>query len=389
MKRDGLDISVLNATRLNVMLLNYGRLNTSIGDRVAGGLTPSPGIKGPVSSYRCYDKTNDDEDRDVLKDLSGNGHDIQLYNFAFSGGSGYGKYAVDDFNSNWSVYGMQSYDKGKYHITFKERDAANTDLFIYFQNGTSNLPAGSYHFTGFKYRITNPGNHTIKAFFRGDESLYSEYVSAGGVYTFPSIDLEIVEDGTKNYGFQLSCRTFQADDLGVTFEIIPDYRGALVSDGVDDYGLCGNFPILTKEKGYTVVAIRKWINDTQPRCLLSTHSGSSDGAFQMEKYSNNVGFYCFNFGASTGMQSFSPNDIVYQTSRSYNGNIELAKGSSDGTSVLNLFRYMANQEYGSAALYALEIYGRDLTEGEIAKVKERMIAEYEEKTGNTYEEETA
>ena len=89
------------------------------------------------------------------------------------------------------------------------------------------------------------------------------------------------------------------------------------------------------------------------------------------------------------MQSFSPNDIVYQTSLSYNGNIELAKGRSDGTSVLNLFRYMANQEYGSAALYALEIYGRDLTEGEIAKVKERMIAEYEEKTGNTYEEETA
>ena len=89
------------------------------------------------------------------------------------------------------------------------------------------------------------------------------------------------------------------------------------------------------------------------------------------------------------MQSFSPNDIVYQTSMSYNGNIELAKGSSDGTSVLNLFRYMANQEHGSAALYALEIYDRDLTDGEIAKVKERMIAEYEEKTSNTYEEETA
>ena len=108
----------------------------------------------------------------------------------------------------------------------------------------------------------------------------------------------------------------------------------------------------------------------------------------MEIY-NDIGFFCFNFGAPTGMQSFSPNDIVYQTSLSYNGNIELAKGSSDGTSVLTLFRYMPNQEYGSAALYALEIYGRDSTEGEIAKVKERMIAEYEEKTGNTYEEETA
>ena len=37
------------------------------------------------------------------------------------------------------------------------------------------------------------------------------------------------------------------------------YPGALVFDGVDDYGVCDNFPILTKEKGYTVVALRQWI----------------------------------------------------------------------------------------------------------------------------------
>lgn len=55
-----------------------------------------------VASYRAYDKTNEDEDRDILKDLSGNGHDIQLYDFAFSGESGYGKYE-NDF-SKFSVY---------------------------------------------------------------------------------------------------------------------------------------------------------------------------------------------------------------------------------------------------------------------------------------------
>lgn len=201
-------------------------------------------------------------------------------------------------------------------------------------------------------------------------------ISSDGEYQLPA-------SGDNYTGFQCNF----SGVCNIVIEQIPDYQGALVSDGVDDYGWCGNFPILTKEKGYTVVAIRKWINDTQPRCLLSTHDGASYGAFQMEKY-NDIGFFCFNFGASTGMQSFSPNDIVYQTSLTYNGNIELAKGNSDGTSVLNLFRYMANQEYGSAALYALEIYDRVLTDGEIAKVKERMITEYEEKTGNTYEEET-
>lgn len=388
MKRDGLDISVLNATRLNAMLLNYGRLNTSIGDRVTGGLTPSPGIKGLVASYRCYDKTNDDEDRDVLKDLSGNGHDIHLYNFAFSGGSGYGKYAVDNFNSKWGVCGMQSYDKGKYHITFKERDAANTDLFIYFQNGASNLPVGSYHFTGFKYRITNPGNHTIKAIFRGDESLYSEYVSAGGVYTFPSIDLEVVEDGTKNYGFQLSCTTLQSDDLGVTFEIIPDYQGALVSDGVDDYGLCDNFPIFPIDKGFTICTVRKYL------------SIEIDASF-IGKDKNSAGEFLFEYGSPLSTMAVSSYNarnsnleyiepFSYMTSVKYN-DVAIKKGSSKNySSEICLFKSRSSVYlYSNIALYALEIYGRDLTEGEIAKVKERMIAEYEEKTGNTYEEETA
>ena len=39
----------------------------------------------------------------------------------------------------------------------------------------------------------------------------------------------------------------------------------------------------------------------------------------------------------------------------------------------------------SVALYALEIYDRDLTEEEIETVKQRMMAEYEKATGNVLE----
>ena len=42
-----------------------------------------------VAEWQTYGKTNTDEDRDVLKDLSGNGHDMQLYNFDFTEQSGY------------------------------------------------------------------------------------------------------------------------------------------------------------------------------------------------------------------------------------------------------------------------------------------------------------
>lgn len=48
-------------------------------------------------------------------------------------------------------------------------------------------------------------------------------------------------------------------DLNITIEQLPIYPGALVFDGVDDYGVCDNFPILTKEKGYTVVALRQYL----------------------------------------------------------------------------------------------------------------------------------
>lgn len=335
--------------------------------------------KSLVASYRCYDKTNDDEDRDVLKDLSGNGHDIQLYNFAFSGESGYGKYLV-----NWKNF--YKYDENnnnpRAHFTATNSKIVITKVIVGYTSFIEYL--NSTVIPSFKIKVTGISNAGLSLIYKPEikETNVPYFtISEDGIYTLPGG----IVSGTYAGGFAISQAV---DSCNIVIEQIPDYQGALVSDGVDDYGWCKNFPILTKEKGYTVVIIRKWINDTQPRCLLSTHSGNSYGAFQMDKYSDGVGFCCLNFGKGTIMQSFSPNDIVYQTSLSYNGNIELAKGNSDGASVLNLFRYMDNQEYGSAALYALEIYDRDLTDKEIAAVKARMIAEYESKTGNKYEEET-
>lgn len=46
---------------------------------------------GLIAAWSAKDKSNDDEDRATLKDLTGNGHDITLNGFAFNTeGSGYG-----------------------------------------------------------------------------------------------------------------------------------------------------------------------------------------------------------------------------------------------------------------------------------------------------------
>jgi hypothetical protein len=67
---------------------------------IANALKKSSGINYPglIAAWSAKGKTNDDEDRAILKDLTGNGHDIRLVGFNFSEMSGYGGYLY-----NWLV----------------------------------------------------------------------------------------------------------------------------------------------------------------------------------------------------------------------------------------------------------------------------------------------
>ena len=182
-------------------------------------------------------------------------------------------------------------------------------------------------------------------------------------------------------------------NVDVDIEFIPDYKGALVSDGVDDYGLCENFPILTKERGYTVCAIRKLLNSSKPSCLISKrkHGSSHNGAFEIERITENsdgtLANITYSFGQGTYFNS-NNNLFTFQKSNLYNStNIKV--GNQEDTDVLCLFISLYNifTDNGQFAFYAKEIYDMDLTDEEIALVKERMIKRYEEKTGETYVEE--
>ena len=60
---------------------------------------------GLIAAWSAKGKSNDDKDRATLKDLTGNGHDITLNGFAFSGMSGYGGYVNDLIKTKWySIY---------------------------------------------------------------------------------------------------------------------------------------------------------------------------------------------------------------------------------------------------------------------------------------------
>ena len=161
-----------------------------------------------------------------------------------------------------------------------------------------------------------------------------------------------------------------------------DYKGALVFDGVDDYGLCDTFPVLNKEDGFTVIALRRWIGDYTPKKAFlancETWSSTPDGAFNMEV---NVG-NCTVFGQSVSVAygtTFPNNFCVCMTDESYNGEKALTAGTQPATSTLALGAIMTGGYHtwlSNIALYALEIYSRRLSEDEINRVKDRLMEEY-------------
>lgn len=343
-------------------------------------------IDGLIASYECYDYTNDSEGKEVLTDLTGNGHDIQLYNFAFAENSGYGLYGTN-FN-DWYVDTSESdvsrtstsftiTARGSNSITSSScRLAKNTTSFIFkfkiVRSDATNINLNIYNF------LTD-GSATVM-----ETAISNVQVGQVYSYTFEDMPSDYIR---RNIYFAVQEAKY------IEVELVPDYKGALVSDGVDDYGLCENFPIFTKEKGYTVCAIRKLLNGSKALCFISKRKNGSahDGAFEIERIMQNSSGILSDITYSFGQETYIKynNDIfTFQKSNFYNStNIKV--GNQEDTDKLCLFISLYNSftDNGSFALYALEIYDRDLTDEEIAKVKERMIKRYEEKTGETYVEE--
>lgn len=82
----GLDPIRMNAIRLGVPGDSSGSARPYIDPDL---------LKHVKMAISTWGKTNDDPDRTVLKDLSGNGNDMRLLNFGFTEGSGYGLPGTD------------------------------------------------------------------------------------------------------------------------------------------------------------------------------------------------------------------------------------------------------------------------------------------------------
>lgn len=156
------------------------------------------------------------------------------------------------------------------------------------------------------------------------------------------------------------------------------YLGALVFDGVDDYGVCDNSPILTKEKGYTVVVLRQWdqdfLNTTLTGGLLSTRNYSTGEGVAFEKIESSRKGY-WNLGAG-GIIDFAKSPFTWQTSKQYNNVGILKGGKNHGKPLCVGCGLSGGQQCGRFAIWELVILDHDATEEELTKIKDYFVKTY-------------
>lgn len=330
-----------------------------------------PDIEGIVARYSASGLTNEQMAANpVWVDKTGNGHDIQLKNFSWKGMSGVGGYEMN-FNlwrNNVSSIPDISMSTTTTSVSVSVGNSTYNNNLIYIH--ISNWDINKNHWL----KVTSTYEDGDLAFiFYNDSNTKKIGLPANGyvnILAYPEFK-----------GSYMYISTISNKQGSFTIEQLPLYPGALVFDGVDDYGVCENFPILTKEKGYTVVALRQWI--TRGKGTLGLVSNVKkwylDGAFILEFRDTivNRSNIPISFG-SVGEEQDLPPILTYQTSKSYNG-VPITTGRFEGTDVLHVGKLAMTGfggEYANVAIWELVFLDHDATEEELTKIKDYFVKTY-------------
>lgn len=332
-----------------------------------GGGTPFPNIPGMIARWSAKGLTNEDMSTNpVWKDLMGNGYDLQMKNFGWAGMSGVNGY-VENFNGGRWVRSTNRADMTwtSYSVNITSVKIASAQLYYqsYLEQPSFIVSSYTIRVQGLKDGQTLSYRHQVS----GEQNIYR--IIEDGIYTLPSFLFKANGDW---YGFQFNKVQESCD---ITIEQLPLYPGALVFDGVDDYGTCDNFPILTKEKGYTVVALRRWLSFQDigyPSLVVNSTDRTS--AFNFEDFKSKTKS-TWNWGRNV---EISDNEMpllyTYQTSTSYNGRTIPTGATEEGSNILQVCRsgvYCAN-----AAIWEIVILDHDATEEELTKIKDYFVKTY-------------
>lgn len=145
------------------------------------------------------------------------------------------------------------------------------------------------------------------------------------------------------------------------------YEGALVFDGVDDYGICVGLPIMTD---YTVIC-RRALENNAKNVVASKSVVAGNGAFIFEIFDGKNSTW--SFGVQNDVDINYNDSVSWQTKKSYNGEKNLVSDSRSDTDTLCLgLLREKDSRCLKGAIYYFALYDKSLTPEEVEEEKVKL-----------------
>lgn len=207
--------------------------------RVTGGMYFPPELKDAlVGVWSAYGKSNDSTDRNIIKNkIKDRGGDFELINFNYEGTSGYNGYPVVFGKDKTYQYVDHSpnYNQTTINVThFNTRQAL---LYSYIQRN-GELTSYNRDYPSYKIKVSGLEEgfglmyqYNSKA---DATSVNALRIETNGIYTIPK---SFASDGSltnANIWVGFVFTGTEQEQCNVTIEVLPEYKGAVVTDGVDD-----------------------------------------------------------------------------------------------------------------------------------------------------------
>lgn len=311
------------------------------------------GIPKPDAYYDLSLKDNSSPTRNIMDDLSGNRHDAEIFNAAYALGSGYGKYTVD-FNSWRKENTNINVTSSSITIT----GVLQSQMIVHYGDGISKE---------WKVQITGlPASKSIFYRYYEDGDTYKQYeINKNGVYLLPP---SIKTSG--NTGF--ICSSNDMDKLtNLTITQIPDYQGAFVFDGIDDYAVMQD-----EKKGFKTLFMEV-VPFNLNKIIYDQRDTTNNFAIFNEP--NSVAYNARNNGVTyiNGKlnQTIISNNLIdkRQIITIVNGNVgNVTHNITIGSSPLH------NEHFSNMALYKLIGFYDELTPLQIEKVIQKYNLKFDE-----------
>ena len=305
------------------------------------GTKKNPFHPSLVDYWNFAGKKNSDTDRAIIKGIKGN--ILNAYNFGWSLGSGYGL-----FKENYLTYNKAQnvFVTDDHSITIMNFVPANN--WILSKYGNSQLNATRIRVTGltannqlaYGYSPTNDGERVLMA------------IPSDGEYDLPK---SVVNTQTYNVGFIVQ----NALSQNVTIQQIPEYEGAIVTDGIDDYLKLGKvgYKIGTVIVKYVPIKFNVGWNTVFDNNRYDTPNRNYLG------YSSTIE----NRGTTMSVSEYGDYLALYYKATPKQADDSLYIGSS-------YTEAFVAKEFFSMALFEMAIYSEILTDEEIQK--EINVMEY-------------